>query len=449
MNKDLSIIILAAGKGTRMKSNLPKTLHKVAGFSMLDLVIENAKSLRANNICIVISPEMLPFIGEINNHHPDYKIEFAIQEERLGTAHGVKIALKKMSQIKENLVVLYGDTPLIKLETLKTMLETLKNNALCLIGFDCFAENKYGRLITTSNSLEKIIEFKDATAEQHKITLCNSGVVALKHQNALDLINKIGNQNSAKEYYLTDIVEIMKNEGLKATFIKIPEQEVLGINSRVELARAEELKQNELREKFMNGGVTLIDPKTVYFAADTQIENDVIIHPNVVIGKKVVIKSGVEIKSFSHIEGAVIENGAIIGPFARIRPESNIGENAKIGNFVEIKKSKISKEAKISHLSYIGDSEIGENANIGAGTVTCNYDGYNKFRTIIGHDVFIGSNSALIAPLEIGENAVIGAGSIVTKNVASGELALSRSIQVNIKDGGTKYHKNRHNVVKK
>lgn len=438
MNNNLSIIILAAGKGTRIKSNLPKCLHKIAGFSMLDLVIKKAESLKAKNICLVISPEMEQFKSEIVKNHPKVNIEFAIQQERLGTAHGVKIALQNMSKINQKLIILYGDTPLIKVTTLENMIGTLTNNALCILGFDCFSENKYGRLITNSNDLNRIVEFKDASENERQITLCNSGVIALNHTQILDLINKIDNKNAASEYYLTDIVEIMRKMNLKATFIKASETEVLGVNSRVELARAEELKQNELREYFLENGVTLIDPKSVFFAADVAIENDVIIHPNVVIGKNTVIKKGVEIKSFSHIEGAVIESDALIGPFARIRPGSEIGKSAKIGNFVEIKKSKIKDEAKIGHLSYIGDSEVGENSNIGAGTITCNYDGYNKFQTIIGNNVFVGSNSALIAPVNIGSDSLIAAGSVITSDIANGDLAIARARQINKKDLGRK-----------
>ncbi len=439
-NKNLSIIILAAGKGTRMKSSTPKTLHKIASFSMLDLAIINAKSLNPENICIVISREMEKFSQEIKKNHANLNIEFAIQEDRLGTGHGVKIALNNMSKINSNIIILYGDTPLIKVSTLEEMIVKLNDNQLCVLGFDCFNENKYGRLITKGEYLKKIIEFKDASEEERKITLCNSGVIAINHQNSLDLINKIDNNNAAKEYYLTDIVQIMKKDELKTTFIKASEEEVLGVNSKVELARVEKLKQDEMRQKFMENGVTLIDPNTIYFAADTKIENDVIIHPNVVIGPNVEIRKGSEIKSFSHIEGAIIDNGAIIGPFARIRPGSKIGKKSKIGNFVEIKKSEIENDAKISHLSYVGDSKVGKNANIGAGTITCNYDGYNKFKTNIGENVFIGSNSSLIAPVDIEKNAVIGAGSVITKNVQADDLAVSRPKQVNINNGAKQYH---------
>lgn len=447
MSNDLSIIILAAGKGTRMKSDLPKTLHKISSFSMLDLVISKASALNSDNICVLISEEMSQFKTEIEKNYQNNTnlsqnttLEFAIQKERLGTAHAVKIALENLSKIHKNIVILYGDTPLIKVETLKNMLQSLATNQLSILGFDCFEENKYGRLVTKNQDLEKIVEFKDANEEEKAIILCNSGVVALKDDNILDLINKIDNKNAAQEYYLTDIVQIMKNLGKNATYIKADEKEVLGVNSRIELSRAESLKQDELRAEFMKNGVTLIDPKTTYFAADTKIENDVIIHPNVVIGKNVEIKKGVEIKSFSHLEGVLVENDVVIGPFARLRPDTIIEKEAKIGNFVEIKKSKIQKGAKINHLSYVGNSDVGKNSNIGAGTITCNYDGYNKSKTVIGEGAFIGSNSCLVAPVNIGANSLIGAGSVITKDVLEDELAVTRPKQLNIKDGGKKHH---------
>lgn len=441
MSNDFSVIILAAGKGTRMKSDLPKTMHKIAGFSMLDLVIKKAKFLGAKSICVVISEEMTQFQNDVIANHKDIEIDFVIQQERLGTAHAVRVALENMKIVDDQILVLYGDTPLIKVDSLKNMMRSLKENALCILGFDCFEQNKYGRLVTKNNELLKIVEFKDASEEERQIILCNSGVVAIKHDNLLNLIKKIDNQNAAQEYYLTDIVEIVKNEGLKATFIKADETEVLGVNSRIELARAELIRQDEIRNYLMENGVTLIDPKSVFFSDDIAIENDVIIHPNVVLGKNVIIKKGAEIKSFSHIEGAVIESGAAIGPFARIRPGTIVGNDAKVGNFVEIKKSKIAPQAKIGHLSYIGDSEVGFASNIGAGTITCNYDGYSKFKTIIGENVFVGSNSALVAPVKIGDNAVIAAGSVITKNVENDDLAIAREVQLNKKDGAKKYHK--------
>lgn len=438
---DLSIIILAAGKGTRMKSNLPKVMHKVAGQSMLDMVISQAKKLKPSNITIVSSSEIENFKNEILNNHKEEKINFALQEERKGTAHAVKIALEKIEKIGKKTLILYGDTPLISVETLTKMLEKLENSSFCVLGFNNHKENAYGRLVVNGNGdLEKIVEYKDASSQEKQITLCNSGVVAIDGDVIEKLISSVKNENAAKEFYLTDIVEIGKNLGLKGSFIQTNEEEVLGVNSKVELAQVENIKQNQLRKLAMEAGVTLIDPNSVYFSFDTKIANDVIIHPHVFFGKNVEISSSVEIKSFCHIDGAKILENAVIGPFARIRPETEILQNAKIGNFVEIKKSKIKEGAKISHLSYIGDSEIGQESNIGAGTITCNYDGYNKFKTKIGDNVFIGSNSALIAPVEIKDGAVIGAGSVISKNVEKDELAVARAKQISIFEGGKKFH---------
>ena len=444
MSDKLSIVILAAGKGTRMKSALPKTLHKIASFTMLDLVIKSAESLKADNITIVISEEMGQFTQEITKNHPHLKLSFAIQKERLGTAHGVKIALQNNADIHNKIIVLYGDTPLITDKTLQNMSSSLDKNNLSILGFDCFEENKYGRLVINNNKLERIVEFKDANEQEKQITLCNSGVVGIKYNDVTALMNKIDNNNASQEFYLTDLVAIAINENLNVDFIKADSDEVLGVNSRIELNQAEEIKQNRIRKYLMENGVTLIDPKTNYFAADVKIENDVIIHPNVVIGKNTKIKNGAEIKSFSHVEGAQIAENVEIGPFARIRPGSKLENNVKIGNFVEVKKTKIAQGAKINHLSYIGDSNIGQNTNIGAGTITCNYDGYNKFTTNIGENVFIGSNNSLIAPVNIGNNSVVGAGSVVSKDVSDDELAVSRSKQINIKNGAIKYHKNKN-----
>jgi bifunctional UDP-N-acetylglucosamine pyrophosphorylase/glucosamine-1-phosphate N-acetyltransferase len=316
---------------------------------------------------------------------------------------------------------------------------------LCILGFEAEVSSAYGRLVVDfNNHLEKIVEYKYATSAEKEITLCNSGVMAVNGSVISNLINKIENNNAAKEFYLTDLIALVNQEKLKCTFIHTHEEEVLGVNSRGELARVENIKQDQLRKKMMDGGVTLIDPKSVYFSFDTKIGNDVIIHPNVVFGTGVEIDSNIDIKSFSHIEGAKIKSGAVIGPFARIRPETVIEENARIGNFVEIKKSLIKKGVKINHLSYIGDSEIGEEANIGAGTITCNYDGYKKSKTKIGKKVFIGSNTALIAPVNIGDGAVIGAGSIIVDDVKKDDLALTRSKQENIKNGGKNYHQKRN-----
>jgi bifunctional UDP-N-acetylglucosamine pyrophosphorylase/glucosamine-1-phosphate N-acetyltransferase len=438
MSQKISVIILGAGKGTRMKSNKSKVLHQVGYLPMIEHVIHGALDLNPNEINIVISQEM----GDIvkNDLQEKYhNLHFTIQGERLGTGHAVKLAMEN-SKIDPNIcLVLYGDTPFIEKSTLRDIIDNSKQNDVSVLAFDAKDPGSYGRLLTDGSKLEKIVEFKDASEKEKKITLCNSGVMAIKGNQVNNLLSQIGNNNASKEFYLTDIVAIAKRNNLSCSLIKCKEDEVLGVNSKSQLADAEKIFQDKMRSKMMAGGVTLIDPNSVYFAFDTKIANDVIIHPNVVFGPNVEIDSFVEIKSFSHIEGAKISKNSIIGPFARIRPGTNLGEGVKIGNFVEIKKGKISKGTKINHLSYIGDANIGENSNIGAGTITCNYDGYNKFTTNIGCNVFIGSNSALIAPLNIDDNSMVGAGSVITKDIEKGDLAIARGKQSFIKEGGVKF----------
>lgn len=424
-----------------MKSDLPKVMHKVAGREMLNMVIDEAKIFQPKNITIVVSDEMKNSEEKILLSHPKTKIDFVLQKERLGTAHAVKTALEKIKDLGEKVLILYGDTPLIEHKTLQKMVEKLEDFSLCVLAFDDEEENSYGRLVVDEKGhIEKIIEFKDASAEERKIALCNSGVMAVDGAKIFSMIAQIGNNNAAGEFYLTDIVAIAGGMGLKRTFIKTEMEEVLGINSRIELAKIEKIKQQKIRKKMMSEGVTLLDPTSVYFSSDTKISSDVIIHPSVFFGRDVVIEKNVEIRSFCHIEGAKIASGAVVGPFARIRPETKIAENVHIGNFVEVKKSSVRRGAKVNHLSYIGDAEIGENSNIGAGTITCNYDGYSKFKTIIGDGVFVGSNSSLVAPLEVGDGAVIGAGSVITKNIAKDDLAIARSKQASVPQGGKKFH---------
>lgn len=444
MSNNLSVIILAAGKGSRMKSDLPKVMHKVANREMLNLVIDEAKKLKPTNITIVVSEEMQNFQNKIIQTHSENKISFVLQKERRGTAHAVATALEKLENLQNKLLILYGDTPLISHNTLEKMAEKLDNFSLCVLGFEDEEENAYGRLVVDSKGhLEKIVEFKDASSEERKIALCNSGVIATDGKKIKKLISQVKNNNAAEEFYLTDIVAIAGEMGLKRTFLETEINEVLGVNSKSELAKVENIKQNQIRKKLMDLGVTIIDPNSTYFSFDTEIAADTIIYPQVFFGPKVKIAKNVEIKSFCHIEGAEIAENSVIGPFARIRPQTKIESNAKIGNFVEIKKSHIKSGTKVNHLSYVGDCEIGKNSNIGAGTITCNYDGYNKFNTIIGENVFIGSNSALIAPVKIDDGAVIGAGSVITKDVEKDALALSRAKQTFITEGGKNYHINK------
>lgn len=445
MFNDLSIIILSAGKGSRMKTSLPKVMHQIAGRSMLDRVIDQAIKLNPRDISLVISRDIEKYQTQIINNHPFSNFNFIIQEQRLGTAHAVSCALdfyqKSSQKLSSKILILYGDTPLISSDTLVKMLHQINDHQICILAFENEQTNSYGKLVIDDNGqLKSIIENKDATKQQQAIKLCNSGVMAIKSQSLIELIDHIKNDNLAKEFYLTDLIKIAHHHHHKTTYIETTNQEVLGVNSLAELSIIEEITQNQLREKFMANGVKLIAPSSVFFNYDTEIENDVVIHPNVIFAQGVSIDCEVEIKSFCHLEGVKIKSGSVIGPFARIRKNTVINNKVKIGNFVEIKNSVIEDHAKINHLSYVGDSEVGSHANIGAGVITCNYDGYNKFKTVIGDDVFIGSNTALIAPVEIGKSAVIGAGSVITKNVASDELSIARSKQQNIVDGGKKFH---------
>ena len=452
---DISIIILAAGKGTRMKSNLPKVMHQVAGRAMLQIVIDEAKKINPKNITILISAEMQKYQNEIIKNNSDIELNFALQLERRGTGDAVKIALQFLQQQKinvaEKILILYGDTPLLTASTMQKInnqLEIIDENNLVILGFENqqkdYQQSPYGRLIIDNNKLIKIVEFKDANNEEKSIKLCNGGIIAIKNNNPLELLNKIDNKNASQEFYLTDIVAIANQSNIHCSFIIVSSLELLGVNSKNELAEIEKIKQEQLRKQMMESGVTMLDPSTIYLSCDTKIGAGSIIHQNVIIGNNVEIAEEVEIKPFSHLQGCRIKSHAVIGPFARIRAQTEISESTKIGNFVEIKNSKIEKSSKINHLSYIGDSYIGESVSIGAGTITCNYNGFKKFYTTIENNAFIGSNSCLIAPVNIGNNAIIGAGSIIDKNVKANSIAISRPKQKEIENGAIKF-KQKHN----
>lgn len=423
-------IILAAGKGTRMKSALPKVMHPIGNQPMLQHVLAAADAAGLSPLTLVIAPGMHQ-VASVGSSFGD--VRTATQTEQLGTGHAVLSAKEALEGFEGNLVVLYGDTPLIRPETITRLLDALNKDPRCavaVLGFTPENPSEYGRLVVDKKgALTRIVEAKDATPEQAKITLCNSGVIALRGNMAWELLESITNTNAKGEYYLTDVVEKAIAAGLSACAVEGDAMEVLGVNSRVELAIADSAFQQRMRRQMMLSGVTLLSPETIYFSADTEIAPDVVVEPGVFFGPRVVIGSGAHIKAYSHIEGSVIGEGAVVGPFARLRPGTNLGENVKIGNFVELKKSEIEAGAKISHLSYIGDAHVGEDANIGAGTITCNYDGYNKHRTIIGRDVFVGSNTALVAPLSIGDGAMVAAGSVITENIEADALALARTRQ--------------------
>lgn len=441
----LSCIILAAGKGSRMKSTLPKVLHPVAGRPMLFQVIETARTLNPEKIIVVLAPDMKDL--ETLLTRAQFGCEVVYQDQQLGTGHAVKCAESKLKNYKGNVLILYGDTPLISTDSLRWMekgYETGKHG-LIVLGMQCKDPGAYGRLVRDKKgALEKIVEASDATPEQLKINLCNAGIFYAPAKSMFDWLGKIKNKNAQKEYYLTDIVTLARKEKKSCGLVITNELECTGVNTRAQLAEANKIVQRILRRRVMDAGVTLVDPETVYLCTDTRFEQDVLVHPHVVFGPGVSIETGVEIKSFSHIEGAKIAAGVTIGPFARLRPGANIGEGAQIGNFVEIKQSVLERGAKVSHLSYIGDAHIGEKANIGAGTITCNYDGYNKNRTVVGARAFIGSNTALVAPVIVGDGAIVGAGSVITEDVESDALALSR-VQQKQKAGWARAFRNRKN----
>ncbi len=427
MANNLQVLILAAGKGTRMNSDLPKVLHTVAGISMMDHVIMKAKLLRASKIFIMINRDLLYLKKKYSNIH------FLLQEPQLGTGHAVQIFQKQNKSKNTKLLILYGDNPLIDSSELKKMKSQLRNNDLAILGFNCPDNCSYGIIIEKNGAVDEIVEFKDANKEQRKITICNSGVMALGSK-ALNLVNKIQNNNIKKEFYLTDIVKLSKKYNHRIKLVTAKDSKAaLGINDMYELGVAENIMQDQLRKKAMKQGVRLIAPETVFLSKDTKFGKNVTIEPYVVIGSNVKIGNGSVVKSFSHIEGATIKNKVVVGPYARIRPGTVLEEGSKVGNFVEIKKSKINKHSKINHLSYIGDTNMGTGVNIGAGTITCNYDGKKKYKTIIKDKSFIGSNSSLVAPVTIGSNSIIGAGSVITKNIENGTLALTRSEQKKIK----------------
>ena len=424
----LSLIVLAAGQGTRMKSALPKVLHEIAGTSLVSHAIHSADVLSPDKIVVVVGHGAEKVGPAIQSEFPNAVT--VLQDHRLGTAHAVDQAREALSDIKGDAIVLYGDTPFIRGETLQAMLEMRRSGAdVVVLGFEAKSPGKYGRLIVEGDRLARIVEAKDASPEELAVTLCNSGVICADRETLFDLITKVGNENASGEYYLTDIVGLANQAGLVCRTVNCDEAETMGINSRVELAQAEAVFQTNAREQAMINGATLQAPDTVYFSVDTQLGCDVTVEPNVVFGKGVTVEDNATIRAFSHLEDCVIRQKAIVGPYARIRPGSDIGEGAKIGNFVETKKATIAKGAKVNHLSYVGDASVGEDANIGAGTVTCNYDGVLKHRTEIGAGAFIGTNSSLVAPVTIGEGAMTAAGSVITKNVPADALAVARAPQ--------------------
>ena len=426
-------IVLAAGEGTRMRSAVPKVLHAIAGRTLLAHVLAAVGEVGVSAIAVVIGPEQGGVAAETRRVVPD--AECFVQSARRGTAHAVLAAKSAIERRPDDILIVYGDTPLIRAATLMRLRAALAAGAaVAVLGFRPADPAGYGRLIVKNNSLIAIREDADASPSERTLGLCNGGIMALAGAHALAILERIGNRNRKGEFYLTDAVEIARSMKLDAVAIEVEEDDVRGINTKGQLAEAEAVAQGRLRKAALDSGVTLVAPETVFLCADTKLGKDVVVEPYVVFGEKVTVEDGAIIHSFSHLVGAHVGKGASVGPFARLRPGTRIGEGARIGNFVEVKEAVIEAGAKANHLSYIGDASVGANANIGAGTITCNYDGSDKHRTTIGEGAFIGSNSALVAPVEIGAGAYIGSGSVITKNVPADALALARGRQV-VKEG--------------
>ncbi|TNF11209.1 MAG: bifunctional UDP-N-acetylglucosamine diphosphorylase/glucosamine-1-phosphate N-acetyltransferase GlmU [Rhodobacteraceae bacterium] len=423
----IALITLAAGQGTRMNSDQPKVLHQVGRAPLVAHALAAGRALEPETVIVVAghgADLVKRAVGKI-----DPEAEIVLQEEQLGTGHAVAQALPRLDGFDGRVIVLYGDTPFIRPETLERL--AASDAAVTVLGFEAADPGRYGRLVARGNALDRIVEFKDASDEERAITLCNSGVIACDAVLLTELVAGLSNENAAGEYYLTDIVAAARERGLTAEVVTCDEAETLGINTRAELARAEALFQERMRAEAQENGVTMVDPATVWFALDTYIGRDVVIGPNVVFGPGVTIESGATIEAFCHLEGCHISRGATVGPFARLRPGAELAEDVHIGNFVEVKNSILAEGVKVGHLTYLGDADIGEHTNIGAGTVTCNYDGVMKHRTTIGANAFIGSDTMLVAPVTVGDGALTGSGSVITKDVPAEAIAIERAEQVN------------------
>jgi bifunctional UDP-N-acetylglucosamine pyrophosphorylase/glucosamine-1-phosphate N-acetyltransferase len=426
---DLAIVVLAAGKGTRMKSDLHKVLHPIAGRPMLEHLLASSAELAPQRQVVIAGHGRDQLEAQLGT-----RAAIAVQEPQLGTGHAVQQAQGALAGFSGDVLILYGDVPFVSAATMRAMIERLHaadNPAVVVLGFEPADALQYGRVVADQGRIVKMVEHKDATEAERACRLCNSGLMAARSDELFGLLERVGNDNAAGEYYLVDVVNVANADGRLCAVVVTPDaHEVEGINSRAELAEAEQRWQQRRRRAAMDDGVTLIAPETVWFAWDTQLGRDVLIEPNVFFGPGVQVADKVKIRANCHIEGTRIASGCEVGPFARLRPGAVLEERARIGNFVEMKKATMGKGAKANHLSYIGDAEVGAGANIGAGTITCNYDGYFKYKTVIGEGAFIGSNSSLIAPVRIGADAIVGAGSAVSRDVADGELRIVRAEQL-------------------
>jgi bifunctional UDP-N-acetylglucosamine pyrophosphorylase/glucosamine-1-phosphate N-acetyltransferase len=434
---ELLSIILAAGDGTRMRSSMPKVLHKVGGLSIISHVARAAAGASAGGVAIVTAPARADVRATVAELVPEAR--FFEQAERKGTAHAAAMARPSWEQAKGYIAVVYGDHPLLRPENFKLVTDRLDAGMdAAILGFIPADPTGYGRFLTDGERLLAIREHKDASPEERKIGLCNACILAFRAEVFRDLIDKVTANNAQGEFYITDLVGLANDAGRKVGYAVAPERDVMGVNDRAQLARAEGLFQELRREDFMKAGVTLHDPATTYFSYDTEIGRDTVVEPNVVFGPGVKVGEAVTIRAFSHLEGATVGNRVTVGPFARLRPEAKIAEGAHIGNFVEIKKADIGKGAKVNHLSYIGDASVGAGSNIGAGAITCNYDGINKDRTTIGENVFVGSNASLVAPVTLGDLSYIASGSVITEDVPANALAFGRARQVTKPDYAAK-----------
>jgi bifunctional UDP-N-acetylglucosamine pyrophosphorylase/glucosamine-1-phosphate N-acetyltransferase len=427
-SRPVAAIVLAAGKGTRMKSALHKVLHPIAGRPMIEHLLASVAAVGAERIVVVVGDRREQLEPVVAAHGGTV----VVQDPQLGTGHAVQQAEGALEGFEGDVLILYGDTPFVSAGTMSRMLERLADSddpTAVVVGFRPADPAQYGRIVAADGEvIDKMVEYKDASEAERAIGLCNSGLMAVSAERLWPLLRRVGNDNAAGEYYLPDIVMLARSDG-HSVVIETNPDEVAGINSRAELADVELAWQRRRRALAMADGVSLVAPETVWFSHDTEIGRDTVVEPNVVFGPAVRIAEGARIRAFSHIEGASIATRAEIGPYARLRPGTEIGEKAKVGNFVEVKKAKLGAGAKASHLTYLGDATVGEGANIGAGTITCNYDGFLKHATTIGEGAFIGSNSALVAPVAIGAGAIVGAGSVVTRDVAPDALALARGEQ--------------------
>jgi len=438
MSNSIAAVILAAGKGTRMKSDLHKVLHPIAGRPMLLHLMASVDALRPAKKVVVVGDKAEQLEAALAG-----SADLAVQDPQLGTGHAVQQAEGALTGFDGDVLILYGDVPFVPAATMQAMIDRLAAAdapAVVVLAFEPADPLQYGRVIVEGDRVTKMVEHKDATEAERAVTLCNSGLMAARSADLFALLARVTDDNAAGEFYLVDIVNIANADGRHCAIVKTDPADVAGINSRAELAAAEAQWQDFKREEAMAGGASLRAPETVWFSWDTELGRDVTIEPHVFFGPGVSIADGVTIRGFSHIEGASIASGCEVGPFARLRPGTVLEEKAKVGNFVEVKKTTLGKGAKANHLTYLGDATVGAGANIGAGTITCNYDGYFKYRTEIGENAFIGSNSALVAPVKIGRDAIVAAGSAVTRDVADGELRLVRGEQLVKPNWADRFH---------